>query len=246
MSEVLNKTITEAGNLVSGVGSMLGRATGFEQFQPDLYNINQQAFMPGAEEQQLTQALLARSQGMGGPSPAQLQMQAAIQQQGAQAQGLAASQRGMNPALAARQAQRASAMAGANAAQQGGILRAQETLGAQQLAQQGLQSQRAGRMAGEQLQVSRSATGEGLRASGYETAADRAGSFFRGAGSAMKMPGMASGGVVDGKAPVDGDSTVNDVVPAMLSPGEIVIPRSIAHRSPEEIAQFVMALRGGF
>lgn len=39
--------------------------------------------------------------------------------------------------------------------------------------------------------------------------------------------GMANGGVVPGKAKVAGDSPVNDTVSAQLSPGEVVIPRSI-------------------
>jgi hypothetical protein len=38
--------------------------------------------------------------------------------------------------------------------------------------------------------------------------------------------GYASGGVVGGKAVISGDSIRNDTVPTMLSPGEMVIPRS--------------------
>jgi hypothetical protein len=37
----------------------------------------------------------------------------------------------------------------------------------------------------------------------------------------------AHGGIIPGKAPVPGDHPVNDKVPAVLSPGEIVIPRSV-------------------
>lgn len=44
--------------------------------------------------------------------------------------------------------------------------------------------------------------------------------------SKMAMP-FSDGGKVPGKAEVPGDSRVNDTVPTMLSPGEIVIPRSI-------------------
>jgi len=40
---------------------------------------------------------------------------------------------------------------------------------------------------------------------------------------------MNSGGVVPGKAQVAGNSYSNDKVPAMLSPGEIVIPRSVVN-----------------
>ena len=38
---------------------------------------------------------------------------------------------------------------------------------------------------------------------------------------------LKSGGNIPGKASVKGDSYSNDTVPAMLSPGEIVIPRHI-------------------
>jgi hypothetical protein len=39
-----------------------------------------------------------------------------------------------------------------------------------------------------------------------------------------------NGGKVKGKAPVKGDSPKNDIVPAKLSPGEVVLPRSIASK----------------
>lgn len=50
------------------------------------------------------------------------------------------------------------------------------------------------------------------------------------------------GGVVDGKAEVDGDSPKNDTVPALLSPGEAVIPRT-AMNNPEKMDKFVDALK---
>jgi hypothetical protein len=48
-------------------------------------------------------------------------------------------------------------------------------------------------------------------------------------------------GVVAGKAKYSGDTEKNDTVPAMLSPGEIVIPRSIAQhpQAPKKAASFV-------
>lgn len=46
------------------------------------------------------------------------------------------------------------------------------------------------------------------------------------------------GGPVPGKAAVAGDHPKNDTVPAMLSPGEIVIPRSIVQQGPEAIMAF--------
>lgn len=49
------------------------------------------------------------------------------------------------------------------------------------------------------------------------------------------------GGHVAGKAKVSGDSPKNDTVPAMLSPGEIVVPRSHAS-DPKKAAAFAAAV----
>lgn len=53
---------------------------------------------------------------------------------------------------------------------------------------------------------------------------------------------LAAGGPVPGKAAVAGDSSKNDTVPAMLSPGEVVLPRSVAD-DPEKASAFVRAIR---
>lgn len=54
-----------------------------------------------------------------------------------------------------------------------------------------------------------------------------------------------TGGHVPGQPKVKGDHEVNDVVPAMLSPGEIVLPRSVALApdAAERAKQFVMAIK---
>jgi hypothetical protein len=52
---------------------------------------------------------------------------------------------------------------------------------------------------------------------------------------------MKSGGHVPGKAQISGDSLKNDTVPAMLSPGEIVVPRTAA-KDPSKAASFAKAL----
>lgn len=52
---------------------------------------------------------------------------------------------------------------------------------------------------------------------------------------------IAGGGFVPGKAQVKGDSEKNDVVHALLSPGEVVLPRTIA-KNPEKAKKFVAAL----
>lgn len=52
---------------------------------------------------------------------------------------------------------------------------------------------------------------------------------------------MAHGKKVPGKAKVDGDSLKNDTVPALLSPGEIVVPRTAA-KDPEKAAAFAKSV----
>lgn len=63
----------------------------------------------------------------------------------------------------------------------------------------------------------------------------------------MNQGGMAmkKGGHVPGSAKTSGDSLKNDTVKAMLSPGEIVIPRSVAQHpdAPNEAAKFVAAIK---
>jgi hypothetical protein len=53
----------------------------------------------------------------------------------------------------------------------------------------------------------------------------------------------AHGGEVPGRANTLGDSHINDTVPVMLSPKEIVIPRS--HATPEKAKQFVKQVHSG-
>ena len=53
---------------------------------------------------------------------------------------------------------------------------------------------------------------------------------------------MTTGGFVPGKAKVKGDSPQNDVVPAMLSPGEVVIPRSAAN-DEEDFNKFMKEVK---
>lgn len=69
-----------------------------------------------------------------------------------------------------------------------------------------------------------------------------------GATKALTM-GLAHGGMVEGCAPSGYssggkvvDSEANDTVPAMLSPGEIVIPRSVVAEGPVAVKHFVAGL----
>lgn len=52
---------------------------------------------------------------------------------------------------------------------------------------------------------------------------------------------MQSGGKVAGKAAMRGDNPKNDIVPTMLSPGEVVVPRSHT-KTPEMAAKFAAAV----
>lgn len=64
-------------------------------------------------------------------------------------------------------------------------------------------------------------------------------------GGSIPFRQMLAGGNVGGKAKVSGDSEKNDTVPTMLSPGEVVIPRSIAQSAdaPEKAAEFLRHLK---
>lgn len=123
---------------------------------------------------------------------------------------------------------------------QGNMLREQSKLGAQdQLS--ALLGGMGGQDAGEAVDAS--AAQQGVRdlqsslnrqaSKNFEGATGAIGNAFSG--------GMSDGGPVPGTPRVFGDDEANDTVPAMLSPGEIVIPRSHAG-SPESAADFVRAL----
>lgn len=52
----------------------------------------------------------------------------------------------------------------------------------------------------------------------------------------------ANGGVVPGPEIVKGDSEVNDVIPAKLSGGEMVVPKTVVAKGPEAISSFAQSL----
>lgn len=71
--------------------------------------------------------------------------------------------------------------------------------------------------------------------------------FLIGGAQPMQSPTMAAtGGPIQGQAVMPGDHPANDTVPAMLSPKEIVIPRSITMGAdaPDRAAQFVAQVLG--
>lgn len=193
------------------------------------------------QQQGLAGMLMQQAQGQG-PNPAQLQYQQNTQQAIQNAAGLMASQRGLNPALAARMAAQTAANMQATAGQNAATLQAQ-----QQLASQNQLQNLYGTMGNQQLSQQNQITGANLgaqkinadtAAGNAANAAKQGGSFLNGAGSALAMIGLSHGGTVPGRPAVMGDSQRNDTVPAMLSPGEIVIPRSKAS-DPELAKEFI-------
>lgn len=281
------------------------------------------------QQQDFANQLKAQAAGTGGPSAAEQQMKNAMNQNANNAYGVAASQRGVNPALAMRNAVQANDQAGLQAAGQTAAMRAQEQLNAQQQlgGQLNTMGSGAANYANMNLQGqmnnanNNQKTGGGLLggigalgaaiglADGGEVpdpdpltdyqepdsapadAPHKPGAIAQflsgfGAGynglpyspsgtpqndSGAKKPSMATtfsngyaqsthgnqnsginpflsalqsrlnfkaGGTVPGHANVPGDSKANDTVPAMLSPGEIVVPRSKAS-DPEMAKDFI-------
>lgn len=57
--------------------------------------------------------------------------------------------------------------------------------------------------------------------------------------AAAPMMVANKGAVVPGQAKVNGDSEKNDTVPALLSPGEVVVPRTVVAKGSKAVAKFV-------
>lgn len=357
------------GSLLGGAGkntAQVGPATGNAQFtnqnlQPAI-NQGQTGF--GTAESQignvfanqgtLAQQLAAQAQGQG-PNIAQLQLQQATNRNIAQGAGLIGSQRGMNPALAARLIAQQTAAANQEAAGQSGLMRAQQQLAAQGAlanvyGQQGNLATAGGQLANQNLSINQQALSnqnqqivganekaQTINAEAAQKNADVSGKLIGGltsglsgalaAGSTPSTPsvdtsasinsgggtGMISGnnynqspsdffglnkahggmirgyneggdseetdeagktiaksipksaaeamanafkahggmmhdyrvgGHVPGKAKHPGDDERNDVVPAMLSKGEVVLPNSVtkAENAPDKAKEFMQAI----
>lgn len=192
----------------SGLNGILGNITGtgnnsgifgLGQFRTDPYRANMGAFQPDQAENQYIAGLQQAVAGQG-PSVAEQQMMRGVDAANAQAQSMAASQRGISPALAARLAAQQQAGMAQNANANAAMMRAQEQMDARNLLGQGLQSIRTGRMAGENLASGNHNFAQGLNLQGYANAAGRRADFMgglmNGAGGMMSMFGGAGGGMV--------------------------------------------------
>ena len=186
----------------------------------------------------LAQALQMQYTGAG-PSAAQGMLQRGSEEAIKRSAGALASQRGINPALAQRLAAQQTAEQTQRAAESGAILKGQES----QQALAGLQN-----VYGTMGQQALGQYGTAQQALTSQEAANQrmtgqlVGGLMQGAG-ALAGKFFAEGGKVPGKAEVEGDSYANDKVPAMLSPGEIVVPRSKSN-DPEKAKQFIDHVMG--
>jgi hypothetical protein len=239
-----------AGNALGGenLSDTLGVQNNYKAGNPYdqsylLQQIGNQGQIYGGQ-QSLAQALQAQVAGQG-PNPAQTQYLGNVNNNIANAQGLISSQRGLNPALAARMGVNAASQANQQAALGSALLQQQQQLGATQnlgnlygqmqqgnLGYQGLYNQ--GALGSQQINA-------GIATGNTNRNAQLIGGVLNAAGGAASAAagGAAHGGyVTGGKVNAPGDSPSNDTVHTMLSPGEIVIPRSKAH-DPEKAKEFI-------
>lgn len=181
----------------------------------------QAATMQANQQLAAQQALMQQQQAMGGLATNQVgQQQTAITQGGQLALG---GQKNTLDSLSNQNTTTQAAMAAANQSKDSGL----------------------GGMMGGLGSLAMTA-GKAYLTGGTSLIADAAASGGGGGGGAGGMGGMASmasnfmsqGGAVPGKAKTAGDSKKNDTVHAVLSPGEIVIPRSIVAQGPDAIRAF--------
>ena len=217
--------------------AMLANATGQNA-------ANQAALMASQRGMSANPGMIARQAAMTG---ANVQQQAAgqgalmqAQQQLAAQNQLAAQQQAMGNLASQQVAQQAGALQGYNAAAHGiqqnlyGANNSANSANAQVAS--GKQSAQGGILSGIAGGIG---TGLMMLSKGGEVPAHMPASLV-----GQHFYGMKSGGLVPGQAVVQGDSLKNDSVPAMLSPKEIVLPRSITmdKNAPEKAKAFVEAI----
>ncbi len=213
------------------------------QQQQNLGNVNN-------NQNQLAQVLQAQQRGQG-PSVANLQLKEAMDKNAAMGAGQVASQKGINTGLAQRLINQNTSNIQQSTGGQGAMLRAQEQQQAtanlgnlyNQMGAQGIDNQRS--LAGvinpsQQVEADTSRQNAAQR-SQIAGGLINAGGGALSAGAKGGAAGAAHGALIGGQAIHPGDNKKNDIVPAMLSPGEIVIPRSKAG-SPDKAKEFVAAL----
>ncbi len=257
-------------DFLGGSKTKVGKAEMGSQYSGGFARGEQEAFgdvgsarATGEEQRRLAEALRAQAEGRT-PSLAAMQYASALEQSQAAAASQLASARGLSPAQAQRLLMTQQSAARAGAAGQSAMMRLQEQQAAQGalanvLAQQRQQSllgastasgigAQAGQLglAQQQMEQQRLIAEQQIRR--QEEAAMEAGvtsALQSGTKAGLAFAGKAKGGEIKGRAQYSGDTRSNDTVPALLSPGEIVLPRSVAQDedAPEKSKKFVEAIK---
>lgn len=229
---------------IFGVNNDFQANTGGQDFGAAIRQQQQALGNAQAGQMSLAQALQQQASGAG-PNPAQAMLNQATDRNIKQNAGMIASQKSINPALAQRLIAQNAAQAGQEAAGQGALMGAQQQLSAQN--QLGSVYGQMGGLANQAQGISQGAlananqTNAGVAAANQQANAQIMGGLL-GAGGAILA--KYDGGKISGSAPVQGDHPANDTVPAMLSPGEIVVPRSAAS-NPKMAKEFIDKVMGG-
>ena len=186
-------------------------------------------------QSRLAQQLFARSEGRGGPSAAEAQLQQASEANQRQAMALASSGRG-NPALASRFAGQQQAQVGQQAAQQSAALRAQEQQAATTQLGSVLQGARQQELGTEQQRIQREqiAAGERNAALAAQAQADAAKSAAKASkqGGLMGMFGSLGAGMMsDERKKEDKEHVADSDVEEFYS---ALQPKSYKYKDPHE------------
>lgn len=193
------------------------------------YNIDQNAFNGGGAsptgsfmggESSLAAQLASEAAG-GGPNLANEELKMATDRNMAQAAGLQASARGVDPALAMRNvASNQSSLAG-QAAAQASVNRMQQQLAAQQEEAGVLNAGAQQQIGGQQLGVQNALGAQGIQQTAA-TARDKNNQGLLGMGEGIASGALSAIGASKGRV-VPGRDTGVDTVHAMLRPGEVVV-----------------------
>jgi hypothetical protein len=170
------------------------------------------------------------------PSIARMAIRKNIEHANNAALAMAASQRGSsNPALAFRQAQIMGQEAQLQGAQEGAMMVEAEKRQADQMIAAQAAAHRGVALNQETTNLNAKMQGQQNNLNAIVGIGNTAAKAATGGG---KPPGAAHGAIVPGEPIVEGDHPVNDTVPYMLSPGEVVIPRSAA-KSEKTLKMFL-------
>lgn len=244
-------------------------------FAPTIAQAQTNALAVNPQQQALASALLAQSQGQG-PNPAQAALNQNTGANIAGQAALMAGQRGAsaNPALLAREIAMQGANTQQQAVGQGATLQAQQQLGAQNALQNLYGEQQTG--ANQLLNTAAVAqnqqnTGQiqnygmqqgitsGVNQANTTSQNQMTGGLLGGIGAglsaftggAKKYAGgpatdLSDGGGVPGQSAHPGNDPRNDIVPALLSKGEVVLPNSVTQspNASKKAQEFMQHLQG--